>query len=130
MKHEYVKVVEGGKEIIRMMSKLHEGPGREVDVSDWDIDSYIIQCLYPIQGCIARMRAQSDDGSELYHYSEILERLYDAAYLQLGKMSDAIYKDMGWIRIKTTSESCRGGFLQQDFLEVYVKPEPVEAKVG
>jgi len=128
-KYGYAKEVEGGKEIIRLLDGFGR-PSREVDVYDWDLDSYINYCLYPIHNCIKRMGETDEDEGAISEYADILGRLYDAARVQLKKMDGAIYKDMGYIKIRTTNEQCYGGFLQQDFLEVYVKPEPVEAKGG
>lgn len=129
MKHEYVKEVKGGKEAFVMLSSSG-GVLREVGTMNWEIGDYIDYCLYPIRGCIERMREEGGVEGAIYEYAIILGRLYDAARVQLEKIDDAIYKGMGDIQIRTTSEQCLGGFLQQDFLEVYVKPEPVEAKVG
>lgn len=123
MRMEYVKELEGGEAVWKI-----SGPtghvGREVKTGDWDIDSYTNYCLFPIANCIKRMRETGEDGDDLSEYADILDRLYDAADTQLRKMADAIYKDIGWVKIVTTNEDVRGSFLQQDFLEVYVKKGP------
>lgn len=123
MRTGYVKEFEGGKEVWKMRDPAGH-TGREVETGEWDIGSYITYCLFPISSCIKRMGEMEEEGSKIGEYAVILDRLYDAAYAQLGKMEDAIYKDRGYVRIVTTNEYCRGGFLQQDFLEVYVKDKP------
>jgi hypothetical protein len=122
MKREYVKELEGGKEVYKMLN-VEGRPVREVETVAWDIHSYINHCLFPLSHCIKRMGYHEDDGSEIGEYADVLDRLYDAAHVQLQKMDDAIHKDMGRIKIITTNEDCRGGFLEQDFLEVHVKEE-------
>ncbi len=59
----------------------------------------------------------------------ILDRLYDSAVTQLKKLDEVIYKDMGLLQIVTTNEPSRGSFMQQDFIEVYVKKEPDKSTV-
>lgn len=116
----YVKKVKGEEESFMMLDGFGR-PGREVNTIEWDLHQYVNQCLFPIHDYIEKMRDACDENVD------ILERLYDAALLQIKKMDNAIYKDMGWINIVTTSEECYGGFMHQDFLEVYVKAETGEA---
>jgi hypothetical protein len=122
---KYIKEFEDGKEVYKTLDGFGR-PGRKVDTMEWDIHQYINYCLFPLQNCINRMREANEFESETGQFVEILGRLYEAADVQLEKMEEAIYKDMGWIKIATTNESCFGDFLQQDFLEVYVEKE--EAK--
>ena len=123
---EHAKVLEGGKEGWKLLDGLGR-PGRDVKTVDWEMRMYINYCLFPIQNCINRMREANEFESETGEFVEMLDRLYDAALTQLGKMSDAFDKDMGEIEIITTNEDCRGGFLHQDFLEVYAKKKNDEA---
>ena len=125
---EHLKVFEGGKEVWRLLDGFGR-PGREVETVDWDLDSYVNYCLYPVQSCINRMREGSEDESVIAEYADILDRLYDSAQTQLRKLNNAIHKDLGRIKITTVNEPCRGGFMQQDFLEVVAeeKKSKVEA---
>jgi len=124
MKREYVKETSGDKVVYRMLSCFGSNkPGREVTAVEWDLDSYISYCMFPIGHFIKMMKAASDGEDVISEYADTLDRLYDAAQAQLGKMEDAIYENAGWIKITTTNEDCFGGFLQQDFLEVVVEKE-------
>ena len=123
MEKEYVKEFEGGKEVYKMLDGKGR-PVREVKTADWDIEDYINYCLYPLKKCINRMHDTDELDSKIEEFVDMLDRLYDSTHAQLRKMGKAIYKDMGWIKIITTNESCRGGFLQQDFIEVCIQKEP------
>ena len=126
MKDKYLKEIKGGEPVFKLLDA--RGPGREVDTMDWELDGYITHCLFPIANCIKQMSDKYyEEDSEPNKYAEILDRLYDAAFLQLMKMEEAIRKDIGMVKIETTNESCRGGFLQQDFLEAYVEKKQKEA---
>jgi hypothetical protein len=127
MKKEFLKKIEGGKRVYRMMDGVNR-PGREVDTAEWEIDEYVNYCIYPLQNCISRMHGIDEPDSEIQEFVDMLDRLYDSAHAQISKMAEAIYKDMGWVKIITTNENCRGGFLEQDFLEVFVEKEE-KAKV-
>ena len=126
---EHLKVVEGDKVVWKMIDR--EGrPVREVETVDWDLDMYINYCIYPIQNCINRMQGIDEPDSKIQEFVDMLDRLYDAARVQLYKMADAIYEDMGRVQIITTNENSRGGFLQQDFLEAYIKEKPEKEVVN
>lgn len=126
---QHAKVFEGGQEGWKLLDGFGR-PGRDVKTVDWEMRIYINYCLFPIQNCINRMREANELESETGQFVEMLDRLYDAASTQLGKMSDAIDEDMGQIKITTTNEDCRGGFLHQDFLEVCVKENPNDEAVN
>lgn len=120
---KYAKELENGEPVYKMLIGI-DGAGRKAETYDWGVDEFISYCLYPLSECIETMRKMdAEEDSDLSRYANILARLYDAAHMQLEKMGEAIYKDMGWIQIRTTSERCLGDFLLQDFLEVYVKKE-------
>lgn len=116
-----MKEIKDGKAVYSSPD-IYGMPCREVETRDWEIDGYINYCLFPVFDCIKRMMGEEqEDGSEIDEYADILERLYDSAHSQLGKMCDAIHKDIGMIQIITTSEDFRGGFLKQEFLEAFVE---------
>lgn len=122
----YVKKVEGKEESFMMLDGCGR-PSREVKTVEWDLHQYINHCLFPVHDCIEKMGKTSDQDT-ICEYVDILNRLYDAALLQLNKMNKAIYKDLGWIKIVTTNEDCYGGFMHQDFLEVHVNAETAEVQ--
>lgn len=126
---KYVKEFEGGEAVYKTLAG-NGGPGREVETKEWDMEEYINYCLFPLRNCINRMQAINNSDNETAEFADILDRLYDSTQVQLGKMGDAFYKDMGWIKIITTNEDCRGGFLYQDFLEVCVQEEPNDKAVN
>jgi hypothetical protein len=59
---------------------------------------------------------------ELHSHTDILERLYGAAYGKLMEMSDAITKDVGYIQIVTTNRDYND-FMQEDFVDVYLQKD-------
>ena len=122
---EHAKVFEGGKAVYKLLDGFGR-PTRDVKTADWEMMMYVDYCLFPISDCIKRMinDVEAEREGPFYEYANILDRLYDAALSQLRKMDAAIYKDMGRIKIITTNEDIRGGFLHQAFLEVHVKEEP------
>jgi hypothetical protein len=121
---EHTKVFEGGKPVFKLLNG-HGEPVRDVETVDWEMGMYINYCLFPLSDCIKRMHREGGENGEgiVAEYANILDRLYDTALAQLGRMEDAIYEGVGQIEIITTNEDCRGGFLHQDFLEVYTKKE-------
>jgi hypothetical protein len=120
MGRNYQKEIEDGKRIFKMLDGFGR-PGREVETTEWELDSYVNYCLFPISIVIEKMAQAEDPDSEIAQYADVLDRLYDAARVQLTKMEKAITESLGKTRIVTTNEDCRGGFLQQDFLDVYMK---------
>lgn len=128
---KYVKEFEGGKLVYKMLDGFGR-PCREVETTEWEIGDYIGSCLYPLSNCIDRMRQAAEDASDspMGEYVAILDRLYDAAMTEIEKMDEIIYKSMGWVQILKTSENCRGGFMQQDLLDAYVKKESNEKAVN
>jgi hypothetical protein len=126
---EYVKEFKGGEAVYKMLDGNGK-PAREVETAEWDIEMYINYCLFPLRNCINRMQALNNPDIETDEFADMLDRLYDSARAQLGRMGDALYRDMGRIEIITTNESCRGGFLHQDFIEVCVQKEPNDKAVN
>lgn len=126
---KYVKELEGGEAIYKLLSDKGR-PVRDVETAEWNIKEYINYCLYPLQNCIKRMQAIDNPENETSEFADMLERLYDSALTQLGRMEDVLCKDIGEIIIVTTNESSRGGFLHQEFIEVFVQEEPNDKAVN
>ncbi|MBU2623040.1 MAG: hypothetical protein KKD92_12055 [Proteobacteria bacterium] len=122
MEKKYVKEIKDGKEVYSFLND-NGTLAREVETTEWELESYINYCLFPILNCIKRMGELVDpkERSEINEYADILNRLYDAASVQLEKMNDTIGKDLGIILIRATAEDCFGGFMQQDLIEAFVK---------
>lgn len=125
----YVKELEGGEAIYKMLNDKGR-PLREVETAEWDIEEYIRHCLFPLQNCITRMQAIDNPENETSEFAEMLDRLHDSALAQIERMGDVLCKDMGQIKIVTTNESFRGGFLHQEFIEAFVQEEPNDKAVN
>jgi hypothetical protein len=122
---KYVKENKDGEVIFSLLNHKAE-PGRSVITHDWELESYIKNCFYPILSCIKIMRQVQEDESEAYEYANILDRLYDAAEMQLERMTAALEKDLGEIIIRTTNEACFGSYMQQDLLEAFVEKKQID----
>ena len=122
---KYLKECKDGKVTWRFKEGFNKQPGREVETTDWGIGDYVDYCLFPLKDCIQRMDQAAEDRDDdiMREFANILRRLYDSAIMQLEKMDDAIYKDMGWIKIRQVNEKILGDFLQQELLEVFVEKE-------
>jgi hypothetical protein len=123
MKPKYITENKDGKTIYRDLTNCGR-PGRILETTDWEIDSYINHCIFPIFNAIMQM-GQLDDVDNR-DCADILERLYDSAHSQLTKMCEAIYKDIGDVQIISTNEDHKGGFLKQEILEAFVEKKQID----
>jgi hypothetical protein len=125
----YAKKLEGGEVVYKLLDG-NGRPVREVKTVEWDIREYINYCLFPLRNCINRMQELDNPDIETEEFADMLDRLNDSALTQIRRMGDVLCKDMGQIKIVTTNESSRGGFLHQEFIEAFVQEEQSDKVVN
>lgn len=103
---EYIKTEEDGKVVYRYAHA--EG---EVPIYRWDLDEFINFCLFPMKSFMqVKLDADSDDPN-----IDVLERLYGAAKVQIGKMAEVLNRDLGRIQVVLTNHRTEE-FMQETIL--------------